>query len=202
MEEPDFQVKSWIIIRSGQRQMKRSSDGKKKQMENDLRAKDGTAIGHEFPTFTIQISTWAFIFLPFNCCKHQNVLIMMQTPPTYYQCHLWQLASSQNDSFRGRTFYLELGYNSKTMQAMMPRCIWRYGMMRRPWCGWYESSFGQLTQMTSWWYLPKLQMPCKLDYEQTHWCQVLNWLNSVTCNFPHMNMVLLTSDIRVQQCWT
>ena len=52
--------------------------------------------------------------------------------------------------------------------------IWRYGIMSTSSCGWYESQFGQLNQITSLWYLSELRMLSKLD-PQTYWNNC-NWL--------------------------
>ena len=133
----------------------------KKRMEDNLRVKDA----HEIPPFTIQISTSASIFMPFNCFKHPNVLIMMQTPATSPIFDNWQAA--RMIPFVGADSIWSWVITPTMQLAHDAGSIWRYGMMRRSWCGWYESYLGQLNQITSRWYLPKLQMPSKLDYHQT-----------------------------------
>ena len=88
--------------------------GKKKELENNLRAQDA----QDGPPFTIQISTSASIFLPFNCCKHPNFLIMMQTPPTTSPIFdNWQPA--RMIPFVGADSIWSLVI-TPTMQAMMP----------------------------------------------------------------------------------
>ena len=90
------------------------SKSQKMRMEDNPRVKDA----HEFPPFTIQISTSASIFLPFNCCKHPNFLIMMQTPPTTSPIFdNWQPA--RMITFVGADSIWSLVI-TPTMQAMMP----------------------------------------------------------------------------------
>ena len=148
----------WINSASRQRQMKRRFKGKRIKWK-------------AIPKVMMLINSIHWVFkglLGENFCRltvEAVVGFSHYDANASYQFHLGQLTTLQNDYVGNFRFDLELGYSS-AYAVYDAGGIWRYGIMSTSSCGWYESQFGQLNQITSLWYLSELRMLSKLDNHQ------------------------------------